>query len=35
MTWKGARKAVDYHDNKYGSYAHQAVAVYKDSNDKI
>lgn len=27
-TKNGARKAVDNWDNKYGSYAHKAVAVY-------
>lgn len=29
-TKQGARRAVDNHDNKYGGYAHHAVAIYKD-----
>ena len=30
MTRKGANRAVDKHDNNYGSYAHKIVPVYKN-----
>lgn len=29
MTKNGARKSLDNHDNKYGSYAHRILPIYK------